>query len=53
MPRRPRDLAGAAPAGPLEEHVLVQMREAGLVGPLVGTADPHPHLNRHDRRRVG
>jgi hypothetical protein len=40
------DLARAAPRRSLEQHVLVQMREARLVGKLVGAADPHPDLER-------
>ena len=47
-----RDLARPAPRGPLEEHVVVQMRESGLVGQLVRAADAHPDLDGDHRRRV-
>ncbi len=40
----PGDLPGAAAGRALEEHVLVQVRESGLIRPLVGAAGLHPHL---------
>ena len=43
-----RDLSRPAPRGALEEHVLVQVRQAGLAGQLVGAAHPDPHLHRSD-----
>ena len=49
---RPGDLPGSAPGGALEQHVLVQMRQARLVGALVGASHAHPHLDGDHRRRV-
>ena len=47
-----RDLAGAAPGGPFEQHVLVQVGQARFAGQLVRAADAHPHLQRGDGRGV-
>ena len=44
----PGDLAGAAAGGALEQHVLVEVGQAGLVGPLVRPSHVHPDLERHD-----
>src|SRR6185312_11305446 len=41
------DLAGAAPLGALEGHVLEQMRDAVDLGPLVARADIDPNAERH------
>jgi len=41
------DLSGAAALGSLEQHVLVEVRQAGLVGPLVGAAHVDPDLPGH------
>jgi len=49
---RPGDLPGSAAGGTLEQHVLVQMRQARLVGAFVGASHAHPHLDGDHRRRV-
>ena len=49
---RGRDLAHAALLGALEQHVLVDVRHAPLLGPLVGAAGAHPDVQRHDGRGV-
>ena len=41
------DLPRAPAGGPLEEHVLVEVGQAGLVLPLVGPSHVHPDLERH------
>ena len=41
------DVAGAAPLGALERHVLEQVRDAVLVLPLVARAGRHPDAERH------
>ena len=46
------DLAHATALGPLEEHVLVKMREPRLVGGLVRRADPCPDLQGAHRHGV-
>jgi hypothetical protein len=45
---RARDLADRAALGAFEEHVLEDVGHAGLVGPLVRAAHPHPHVQGHD-----
>jgi hypothetical protein len=47
-----RDLAEPAVCGPLEEHVLMQVRQPELLGLLVGGAGLDPDLNRHHRGRA-
>ena len=50
------DLARAAALGPLEEHVLDQMRDAALLGTLGGAADIGPDAEgsrAHVRHRLG
>ena len=47
------DFADAAPLGALEEHVLVEVREAFFAGPLVCGTDLRPDLQLRDRCEVG
>ncbi len=47
------DLAHAAALGALEEHVLVEVGEPGLVGALVRRAHVRPDLQLDDGREVG
>jgi hypothetical protein len=49
---RARDLADLAPLGPLEEHVLEDVRHASLGRELVGASHVHPDVERDDGRRV-
>ena len=46
------DRADRASVGPLEQHMLMDVREAGLLWALIGRADPYPHLDRRHRRRM-
>ena len=57
------DFAHAAPLGPLEEHVFMEMRESLFARPLIGRADTGPDLKldhgramtlpQQDRQSIG
>src|SRR5712664_1117413 len=48
----PRNFSRSASKGSLEQHVLVQVRQTGLVRPLIRASCIHPDLESSDLRRM-
>ncbi len=48
----PRNFSRSSPSSSLEQHVLVQVRQTGLVRPLIRASCIHPDLESSDLRRM-